>query len=250
MSERNQPGRLDDHLNSPDPRKLRRRLCQTHLPAPPGGDVAVWLPVGKARPLPHGYLPPDLVALETCGLPTVRRSMLLRELAIADLADMFASASADGHAYTVVSAYRSEQYQRDVFERFVERELEQGAADREEALARANRYSALPGYSEHQLGTVVDLSVAALDYALLPELGGLPEGRWLIDNAWRYGLLHSYPDGSRERTGYIYEPWHLRWIGRPLAALIHADGFMRDGAWRPSQPTLEEYLAAIQPDAC
>jgi D-alanyl-D-alanine carboxypeptidase len=175
--------------------------------------------------------------------------MLLREPALVDLVALLAGARTRGHTLRIVSAYRSEAYQREVFDRFVARELERGVRDEVEARSRANQYSAQPGFSEHQLGTAVDLSVAALDHALAPELGQLPEGIDLAVNAWRCGFLHSYPDGSQGRTGYLFEPWHLRWVGRALAAQLHAEGFMRDGAWHPSQPTLEEYLVAIQHEA-
>lgn len=235
-------------IHAPDLLELRERMLSRKLPEPPGGDWSVWLPVGKLRPLPAGYVPHDLVSLDRHDIPATRKPMLLRELAVRDLATMLEAAAQHGHEYKVVSAYRSEEHQREVFDRFIQRELANGALDAEDALSRVNRYSAHPGYSEHQLGTTVDLSIAALDYALVPDLGRLPEGLGLADNAWRYGFLHSYPDGSEARTGYVFEPWHLRWVGRPLAQLIHRDGFMRDGEWDPSQPTLEEYLVAIEPE--
>lgn len=201
----------------------------------------IWRPVGKARPLPPGYAPPDLIDLDAAVVP-IRKPEQLRAIVLPDLIALLAAARERGHVFTLISAYRSEDYQRDLFARNVQRELKDGARDEREAAERANRYSAHPGHSEHQLGTTVDLSVAALDYRLSPALGDLPAGRWLATDAWRFGFLHSYPAASEPRTGYTYEPWHLRWLGRDLAALLHADGFMRDGVWNSEQPTLEEHL--------
>jgi zinc D-Ala-D-Ala carboxypeptidase len=226
-----------------EPSAIRARLMQMPL-TPPAGDQMIWLPVGKTRPLPPGYAPPDLVLLDRDEIPSTRPA-LIREVVVNDLANMLVAAATHGHYYRVVSAYRSEEYQREVFSRFVQRELETDASALHAAEQRANRYSAQAGYSEHQLGTTVDLSIEALEYRLTADLGATPEGLGLLDNAWRYGFLHSYPDGSETRTGYMYEPWHLRWVGRPLAARIHGDGYLRDGCWDPSQPTLEEYLAAL-----
>lgn len=227
-----------------DIERIMTRLEKAGDAAPPAADPMVWWPVGKDDPLPEGYTPPDLVSLDRQKVPTTRPA-LLREIVVPDLANLLVAAAMHGHEYKVVSAFRSAEYQQEVFARFVERELQQGALDELQAISRANRYSALPGYSEHQLGTTVDLSIAALDYRLTPDLGATPEGIGLADNAWRYGFLLSYPNGSEPRSGYVYEPWHLRWLGRPLAAALHAEGYMRTGEWDTSQPTLEEWLVAL-----
>jgi len=204
-------------------------------------DPMVCFPVGKSRPLPTGYASPDLVDLEAAVIP-IQKPERLRAIVLPDLVGLLAAAREHAHDFALISAYRSEEYQRDLFARYIQRELADGAPDEHEAAERANRCSANPGHSEHQLGTTIDLSVAALDFRLSPDLGDLPEGQWLATDAWRFGFLHSYPAGSESRTGYTFEPWHLRWLGRELAAHIHADGFMRDGVWNEMQPTLEELL--------
>ncbi|MCC6629713.1 MAG: D-alanyl-D-alanine carboxypeptidase family protein, partial [Chloroflexi bacterium] len=68
----------------------------------------------------------------------------------------------------------------------------------------------------------------------------------LAEHGWRYGFLVSYPPGAEARTGYVHEPWHLRWVGRPLAAAIHVDGYLAGGIWTPAQFTLQEYLDTAQ----
>jgi zinc D-Ala-D-Ala carboxypeptidase len=77
----------------------------------------------------------------------------------------------------------------------------------------AERVSARPGTSQHQLGTVVDFGSISDAFALTPE------GRWLRDRASDFGFSLSYPKGYEEETGYVWESWHYRYIGRPAARL-------------------------------
>ncbi len=230
--------------------RLRRALGDARDPAF-GFDhatAAEVLPVvDKARGLPPGFAPTDLVSPLALGLPT-RRDQSVRRLVVPDLQRLLTEAGARGHRLALVSAYRSYAYQEEVFAAFVDDELRAGAPTRAEAVRRANRYSALPGHSEHQLGTTVDVSVRELDFELVPDLGDLPAGCWLAGEAWRFGFVLSYPaPGAEERTGYVYEPWHLRWVGRPLAAWLQGTGFLSGGRWSPDQPVLREVLAALDP---
>ena len=96
------------------------------------------------------------------------------------------------------SAYRSYDYQAGLYNRHVE-QLGKAAAD---------RVSARPGHSQHQLGTTIDFGSIAAGY------GETPNGRWLAAHAWRFGFSLSYPAGYEEYTGYDYEPWHFRYLGR------------------------------------
>jgi len=100
--------------------------------------------------------------------------------------------------------------------------------------AEARRVSAEPGHSEHQLGTAADLTTADVGYDLTEAFAETPAGRWLAENAYRYGFALSYPVGAEPVTGYAYEPWHYRYIGPDQAA-----------AWRSSGLTLVEYLRGI-----
>ena len=100
---------------------------------------------------------------------------------------------------------------------------------------RALLASARPGHSEHQLGTAVDLKTpgGAAPWAYA-DWGSTRPGAWLARNSWRYGWVLSYPRGkSPGLTCYKYEPWHFRYVGRPLAARIHASGLTpREWLWR------------------
>ncbi|MCY3602480.1 MAG: M15 family metallopeptidase [Chloroflexi bacterium] len=131
-----------------------------------------------------------------------------------DLLALLEAASEAGHLVAVVSSYRSYETQRNTFEYHVN----------EYGLDQALRVSARPGHSEHQLGTTVDFSSTTVGYELVEAFGSTPEGRWLADHAHEYGFILSYPEGKEVVTGYAYEPWHFRWVGRELAAEVRASG--------------------------
>jgi D-alanyl-D-alanine carboxypeptidase len=202
-----------------------------------GADAAAVLaPVGKGQPLAAGT-PADLMPAADAGLSDGLAT--IRRLLLADLLDLAAAARAEGLTLRVLSAYRSPAYQASVFEREVRRlqalGWERAAAERE-----VGRQVALPGESEHHLGTALDFN--RLDAGF----GATPEARFLAEQGWRFGFLVSYPAGAEARTGYIHEPWHLRWVGRQFAAAVHADGYLAGGRWQAGQPTLQEYLASAQ----
>ena len=107
----------------------------------------------------------------------------------------------------VTSAYRSYNYQNDLFNRYVNRD----------GLQAAQRYSARPGQSEHQSGLALDISkpnVSILNF------DGTQEAIWVAANAHRFGFIIRYPQGKEAITGYMYEPWHLRFLGIELATLV------------------------------
>jgi D-alanyl-D-alanine carboxypeptidase len=167
--------------------------------------------------LPIGYVPPDLVAVARAGLSgggTIRR------IAIADLKALAIAGRKAGVGLAVESGYRSEGRQQQTFAGWV----------RSSGEAEARRFSARAGHSEHQLGTAIDFKAAG---------GGSPwtyafvrsrHGQWLAANAWRFGWIQSYPPGAETRTCYSAEAWHYRFVGRDVAAEVHASG-MTLRAW-------------------
>jgi D-alanyl-D-alanine carboxypeptidase len=165
----------------------------------------LYMLVDKAHAVPEGpggaYAPEDLVALEGGAYAVAREGLALRAPAAAALEEMATAARADGVSLTAGSAYRSFEYQVEVYERNV-REMGQAAADRE---------SAPPGHSQHQLGLVVDFSPIDDSFA------GTAAGRWLPGNAGRFGWSLSFPDGYEAATGYRGESWHYRYVGKDLA---------------------------------
>lgn len=145
----------------------------------------------------------------------------MRREAADALARMSADAAAAGAGFSVSTAYRSRGAQSTLYEGYVERSG-QGEAD---------RFSARPGYSEHQTGLAADINDAsACD--LRACFADTVAGRWVAEHAADYGFIVRYPDGKEDVTGYIYEPWHVRYVGEQLAREL-------DGG---RAGTLEEYF--------
>jgi len=85
----------------------------------------------------------------------------------------------------------------------------------------ADRTSARPGHSEHQMGTTTDVGARGL---FLEDFIASPEAAWLAANAYRFGFVVSYPDGKEGITGYAYEPWHIRYVGKAVAQQVKDSG--------------------------
>ena len=160
--------------------------------------------VDKRHALPADYVPPDLVLLTEGSYRVNRSGMLLRSVAADSLERMAAAARADGVILLASSAYRSYEYQEQVYNRLV-RQMGQEAADRE---------SARPGHSQHQTGLALDFGSIDDSFALTAA------GLWMAKNASRFGWSLSYPAGYEAITGYQWESWHFRYVGKNLAAFI------------------------------
>lgn len=161
------------------------------------------------------YVGGVLIANKTYGLPPgYAPGQLTAETYNAFLA-MQADALKEGLDLYISSGYRSYSTQRSLYERYV----------RQDGMALADRYSARPGHSEHQTGLAFDLNT------ITESFGNSPEGRWVAKNCYKYGFILRYPKEKEAVTGYMYEPWHLRYLGTDLAARVYQSGLC-----------LEEYL--------
>ena len=190
-------------------------------------------PVSRTRRLAAGFAPFDLVN---------RHGHPLRALAAAAMAEMFAAAERDQIYPVVVSGYRSFDQQVDLFDGAVRRQLARGEEiDLAEAERRAARFVAPPGHSQHQLGTTADLSSWEIGYAVRATFAETAAGRWLSGHAWQYGFILPYTVAAEARTGYVPEPWHLRWVGRSLAAFLWERDYLHSG-----YPTTDDWLVAIE----
>jgi D-alanyl-D-alanine carboxypeptidase len=168
------------------------------------GDTYLRMLVDKQHALPKGYAPDDLLALKGGAYQISRNDLALRREAAEALEEMAAAAKADGVTLVASSTYRSYDYQVTVYNRVVN-EIGQEAADRE---------SARPGRSQHQTGFVVDFGSIDDTFA------ETKAGRWMLRNAGRFGWSLSFPDGYEAVTGYRWESWHYRYVGRSLADFI------------------------------
>lgn len=167
------------------------------------------------------YVPPDLVPVTQAGLAGSKKT--IRAIAVDDLRAMAEAARAADAPFGVQSSYRSYAEQKTVFDGWVSR---LGYTD-------ALKISARPGHSEHQLGLAIDFrSDPAEPLTLHTDWEDTPAGKWMAAHAWEYGWLMSYPKGKTKLSCYSYEPWHFRYVGRELAALIHESGLTpREYLW-------------------
>jgi len=167
------------------------------------GDPYLWILVDKENTLNENFIPHDLVEIKTC-INTANSGYMLRKEASDSLAEMISSAGSEGLALTVLSAYRSFNYQNEIYTYY--REII--------GLEEVDMISARPGHSQHQLGLAVDFNFLDNEQAFSPE------GIWLSENASRFGWSLSYPQGYEEITGFYWESWHYRYVGRELAGFI------------------------------
>jgi D-alanyl-D-alanine carboxypeptidase len=181
--------------------------------------------VNKQRSLPKGYEPSDLVVPNvpfSFDGPHEKRHM--RKEAAGALEKLFAAAKKDGIKLRAVSGYRSYARQKTIYNNNV----------KTKGLEYASKVSAVPGMSEHQTGLAIDVSSPSVGNALEQSFGSSKEGKWLAKHAPEYGFVIRYPKGKEDITGYVYEPWHIRYIGVDLAEDAASKGL-----------TLEEYFDEV-----
>lgn len=215
-----------------DPRLLWPNTSTAKENYPLTGASEDWLVlVNKQYHLTESYVPEDLVAVDRYveGVGDVsQKTNCMRRVAADALEKMFDAAAAEGIDLKLRTGYRSYTYQVGLFNSYAANHGEE----------EANKYSARAGESEHQTGLACDLGAASQGYALSDYFGDTPEGEWVRNNCWKYGFILRYIDGTLEKagehTGYIYEAWHIRYVGKEAAAIICEHGW-----------TLEEYLEEI-----
>ncbi|MBQ9762127.1 MAG: D-alanyl-D-alanine carboxypeptidase family protein [Oscillospiraceae bacterium] len=192
-----------------------------------GGETRYFTSSGKEVILvnPWNYVPEDYE-------PTLGSHLdywQVAQEALAPLERMLADCKAAGHKAVVVSAYRTNAYQAGLYQRRVQRFLDQGYSQADAEREAAMRV-AVPGTSEHELGLALD--IVDVDYQKLTEKQEtMPAQQWLMAHCWEYGFILRYPNEKSEATGIIYEPWHYRYVGTELALELRDAGLC-----------LEEYL--------
>jgi LAS superfamily LD-carboxypeptidase LdcB len=128
------------------------------------------------------------------------------------LEEMFEAAEADGITLWGCSGYRSYSMQQSLYNSAVA------------SLGEDQNDTAKPGYSEHQTGLAMDITWPAANGGLYEGMESHAEYAWLVENSWKYGWVLRYPKGYEAITGYTFEPWHYRYIGKELAAAYHESG--------------------------
>ncbi|MEB3102437.1 D-alanyl-D-alanine carboxypeptidase family protein [Ferviditalea candida] len=183
--------------------------------------------VNKQRGLPADYIPMDLVQPHVpFSFAGDSEKKHLRKAAANALEQLFAAAKKDGIELFGVSGYRSYRTQQTIFSYNVKHQGEE----------EARRFSAQPGHSEHQTGLAIDVSSQSAKFGLEETFGDTVEGKWLASHAHEFGFIIRYPKGKEESTGYAYEPWHIRYVGKQIAEQIYRKNW-----------TLEEFFSGTLP---
>jgi len=174
--------------------------------------------LNKSNFLSSTYVPKNLVEAD---LPKSKYMALPEHVAL-KAKEMFLKASEDGHGLYFASGYRSFEYQETLFSRRVAKH----------GFDAAEKVVAIPGQSEHQTGLAIDITTEEMGYGLSQSFDQTEAFDWLINNCYKYGFILRYRKGKEDLTGYIYEPWHYRYIGDvEIAEKIMAEALV-----------LEEYL--------
>lgn len=168
--------------------------------------LSPWVVVNKQHPVAAAHVPPDLVEVD---------GVRLRADVVPDLAAMVEAAAADGARLEVRSGYRS----------YDEQAAARADIEARRGFAHAERYSARPGFSEHQTGLALDVDSGTQPSCNLQTcFSRTAEGTWLAARAWEFGFVVRYTEANTEVTGYAPEGWHLRWVGRGLTEHLHTAG--------------------------
>ncbi len=150
------------------------------------------------------YVPENLEKVSSsCSTGT---RYLVREARLA-FEEMCADAKKEGYTINAMSTYRSYEYQVGLYQRYVD----------QDGVEKADTYSARPGFSEHQTGLVADVDNRKTAYT---SFDTTKEYTWMQNNAYKYGFILRYPKGKEDITGYTYESWHYRYVGKEIASYI------------------------------
>ena len=162
-------------------------------------DKSLFFLIDKKHTASSSYAPKDLVSLKKNSLFDLNKDgMEIRKEAYSALNEMAQAALNEGIRLLVSSAYRSYSYQENLFNYWVS----------VDGLEEAERESSRPGTSQHQLGTAVDFGSISDDF------DKTQMGQWIYKNAADYGWSLSFPKGYEDVTGYRWECWHFRYIGK------------------------------------
>ena len=173
----------------------------------------------KEYTVSRDYYPTDMVDIDG-SLSTNQNLKVKREAYDAYLA-MLKDAKAEGLNFCICSAYRGFAVQESLYYNSLSSNGKE----------YTDKMFAYPGRSEHHTGYAIDVTSASMNWGLSQDYASYPDGAWIAEHCDEYGFIIRYPKGDEEITGYMYEPWHIRYVGVEIAKEITEAGI-----------TLEEYL--------
>ncbi|MBQ8892651.1 MAG: M15 family metallopeptidase [Bacilli bacterium] len=166
-------------------------------------EFSILMLVNKYHYVSSDFVPDNLVLVSEYA----KDDMYLNQECAYAFIKMAKDAEIDGYNIRAISTYRTIEYQENLYNNYV----------KSDGIEKADTYSARPGYSEHHTGLAIDVDNRVLSYN---NFENTKEFTWMMENAYKYGFILRYPKDSTI-TGYIYEPWHFRYVGIEVATYIH-----------------------------
>jgi len=166
-------------------------------------DFNMLMIINKYNYVSNTFTPNNLVLVDSYA----KDNMYLVEECKNAFINMAYHAEIEGYHIRAISTYRTIEYQDKLFNDYVKKD----------GIEKAETYSARPGFSEHHTGLAIDIDNIKLSYN---NFENTPEFTWMNNNAYKYGFILRYPKDTTI-TGYIYEPWHYRYVGIEIAKYIY-----------------------------
>ncbi len=175
--------------------------------------------VNKEYTVGRDYYPTDMVDID--GSLSTNQNLKVKREAYDAYLEMLADAKAEGLNFCICSAYRGFSVQESLYYNSL-------ASNGKEY---TDKMFAYPGRSEHHTGYAIDITSASMNWGLSQNYADYPDGAWIAEHCDEYGFIIRYPKGKEDITGYMYEPWHIRYVGLDVAKEITEAGI-----------TFEEYM--------
>ena len=167
--------------------------------------------VNKYTYVPRNYKPENLVLMHEYS----KENIYLVSDAYKKFVLLADSALKQGLNIRAISAYRDVSYQENLYSKY----------SKNDSLEIVDTYSARPGYSEHHTGLAIDVDNINTSYEYFEYTD---EYEWMINNSYKYGFILRYPKSKEDITGYKYESWHFRYVGKKAAKYIHRHNITYD----------------------
>ena len=175
--------------------------------------------VNKEYTVGRDYYPTDMVDID--GSLSTNQNLKVKRDAYDAYLKMLKDAQAEGLNFCICSAYRGFEAQESLYYNSL-------SANGKEY---TDKMFAYPGRSEHHTGYAIDVTSASMNWGLSQNYADYPDGAWIAEHCDEYGFIIRYPKGKEDITGYMYEPWHIRYVGVDIAKEITEAGI-----------TFEEYM--------
>ncbi len=190
--------------------------------------------VNREHALSSDYVPEDLTYISHAANTNSSEDKYMMRRVAAEAFDALCDAAYSEKELSIVgvSGYRSYERQYNLYAGYLLRD----------GISNTNYYSAAPGTSEHQSGLAIDISCKSCGYDLVNSFAKSKEGEWVAENAWRFGFIIRYAESKVDITGYAYEPWHIRYVGIPLAYYLYMSGLTLEEYYDAPSTTAREYL--------